>query len=488
MLFNSYIFIFLFLPVAFFGYYLLNSYQKVTWSKIWLVGCSLFFYSHWNVIYLPLIVGSMLINYKLSLYLQDRKALFGIPPKALFILGLVANIGLLVYYKYMDFFIQNVNWVTGSDFELWNLALPLAISFFTLQQVAYLVDAYEKLVDEHSFLDYSLFVSFFPQLIAGPIVHHQEMMPQFAKRDNKHIHYENIAKGLLIFSIGLFKKLVIADSLAMWVMEGFDESESLTLIPAWVTSIAYTFQIYFDFSGYADMAIGAALLFNIRLPINFNSPYKATGVIDYWQRWHITLTNFITTYVYTPILRSFPRVTFFKAMIATFLAMFVSGLWHGAGWTFIVWGILHGLALVVNHYWNSSKRKMGTILAWFITFNFINITGIFFRARTLDDAFKILEGMVGLNGVEIPYQLQNSLSSLADMGFKFGEFFTEVSNEMNIFGWIVLAFVVSLCCKNSGQLIDNMKYNYRTVLFNVALFSVAILYLNRVSIFLYFNF
>ena len=485
MLFNSYIFIFLFLPLAFAGYFLLNAMRKVQAAKWWLVASSLFFYSYWNVIYLPLIIGSMVANYAISQVLQRGHGCWGLSHRGIFMLGVTANILLLVYFKYMDFFIQNFNFVFNADTPLLHLVLPLAISFFTLQQVAFLVDSYEGLVEEHHALDYALFVSFFPQLIAGPIVHHQEMMPQFARLKNKLIHFENIAKGLLIFAIGLVKKVVIADSLSLWVADGSDASESLTLIPAWVTSLAYTFQIYFDFSGYADMAIGAALLFNIRLPINFNSPYKATGVIDYWQRWHITLTQFITTYVYTPILRSFERISFGKAMFATFMAMFISGLWHGAGWTFVVWGVLHGIALVVNHYWNKLRYRLSTIVAWLITFNFINITGVFFRARDLDSAFKVLKGMFGLNGVVIPEQLQRFIHI---DGLDYGAFFTNVSNQLNVFLWMLLALLLSLCCKNSTEIIDSVKYNMGTLLFNVALFCLAMLYFNRATVFLYFNF
>jgi len=487
MLFNSYTFIFFFLPVAFLGYFLLNYNKKVEGAKVWLVASSLFFYSWWNVIYLPLILLSVLLNYKLSRVLIEDEEGSLFTKKQYFVVGLVLNISLLVYFKYMDFFITNVNFISGENFELWHLALPLAISFFTLQQIAFLVDSYEGLVKEKNFLDYSLFVTFFPQLIAGPIVHHQEMMPQFSRLKNKLFNYKNIAAGVFIFSIGLFKKVVIADSFSKWVHHGFDHSQTLTLIEGWVTSLAYTFQIYFDFSGYTDMAIGAALLFNIKLPQNFNSPYKATGIIDYWQRWHMTLTIFITTYVYTPILRSFSKITFFKAMFATFAAMFISGLWHGAGWTFIVWGSLHGFALMINHYWHKSKRKMSIFLAWFITFNFVNITGIFFRAENLSQAKDILQAMFTGN-IMLPIQLESRLVQLKTYGVTFGSLMGTSRDFALATILIVISFFISLVLKNSNEKIEDFKPSFLVLLLIVPMFIYSIYNMQDVSEFLYFNF
>jgi len=293
MLFNSYIFIFAFLPISFVVYFVLNKYRLLLGAKVWLIGASWFFYGYWNVIYLPLLIGSIVFNFTLS------KQLIKTPTKALLLLGIGSNIAFLGYFKYTDFFIENINFTRalfgagGQPYDLLGLALPLAISFFTLQQIAYLVDNYKGLVKEQSFLDYCVFVSFFPQLIAGPIVHHKEMMPQFASLKSKVLNYKNIALGLFVFSIGLFKKVVLADTFATWATNGFDKAEVLNFIEAWLTSLSYTFQLYFDFSGYADMAIGCALFFNIRLPDNFNSPYKALNIQDFWRRWHITLSRFM---------------------------------------------------------------------------------------------------------------------------------------------------------------------------------------------------
>ena len=406
-------------------------------------------------------------------------------------MGLLFNVGLLVYFKYMDFFISNTNTVFGSDMELLHLALPLAISFFTLQQIMFLIDGYEGLVKEKNFLNYITFVTFFPQLIAGPIVHHKEMMPQFFSVRNKVKNYKNIALGLFIFSIGLFKKVVIADTFAEWATNGFDLATTLNLFEAWVTSLSYTFQLYFDFSGYTDMAIGLALLFNIRLPINFNSPYKATGMIDFWQRWHITLSNFITTYIYTPIVRSFNKLTFHKAMLATVITFLIAGLWHGASWMFVIFGGLHGIGLITNHYWKKRKIKMNKVLAWFITFNFVNITFVFFRAKEWDDAIKVLGSMFSLDYIVLPNInfLQNKLTFLNQyINIQYGGFITNIQGGYHTVYWLVLAFIMTILCKNSIELLTKFKTNKKYLVISFFLLSYTLGEMNSISEFLYFNF
>jgi D-alanyl-lipoteichoic acid acyltransferase DltB (MBOAT superfamily) len=335
MLFNSYEYIFIFLPITFFIYFYLNSKKLTEASKGFLVFSSLFFYSWWNPIYLPIILLSMLFNYGIGeIFTKDD--FVKINKKSILIFAILSNLLLLGYFKYMDFFISNINYVTSENIGLYHLALPLGISFFTFQQISYLVDSYKEETKEYDFLNYALFVTFFPQLIAGPIVHHKEMMPQFSNRWNLVKNYKNIALGLFIFSIGLFKKVVIADTFAMWATTGFDTASTLNFLEAWSTSLAYTFQLYFDFSGYTDMAIGSALLFNIKLPINFNSPYKAVNIQDFWRRWHITLSRFLRDYIYIPLGGN--RLSRFKTYSNLMITFLLGGLWHGAGWTFIVWG------------------------------------------------------------------------------------------------------------------------------------------------------
>ena len=491
MLFNSYEFIFAFLPISFFVYFYLNSKRLTTAAKAWLVFTSLFFYSWWNIMYLPLILISILFNYTITNtmieYDKSRRKYFS--KRSLLHAGLLFNIGLLVYFKYMDFFISNTNTISGSDIELLHLALPLAISFFTLQQIAFLIDSYEGLVKEKNFLDYTIFVTFFPQLIAGPIVHHKEMMPQFANVRNKVKNYKNIAIGLFIFSIGLFKKVVIADTFAVWATQGFDVATTLNLFEAWATSLSYTFQLYFDFSGYTDMAIGAALLFNIKLPINFNSPYKATGMIDFWQRWHITLSNFITTYIYTPIVRSFDRLTFHKAMFATVITFLIAGLWHGASWMFIIFGGLHGLGLIINHYWKKRKIKLNVVLAWFITFNFVNITFVFFRAKEWDDAVKVLGSMFSLDNIVLPNFLASKLASLSKYGIEFGALATNLSAAgKDLIIWLLIGFILILVFKNSIDKLKLFKPSAINSFVFIMAFTISLYKLSGYSEFLYFRF
>jgi D-alanyl-lipoteichoic acid acyltransferase DltB (MBOAT superfamily) len=490
VLFNSYEFIFAFLPVSFFGYFYLNHKRLITASKVWLVFSSLFFYSWWNIVYLPLILTSVLFNYAIASAIVERDELKKkyFSKKSLLQIGLVFNIGLLAYFKYADFFISNTNSLVNTDIGLLHLALPLAISFFTLQQIACLVDSYEGLAKEKNFLNYIIFVTFFPQLIAGPIVHHKEMMPQFVSIRNKAKNYKNIALGLFILSIGLFKKVVIADTFAIWATAGFDTATTLNLFEAWFTSLSYTFQLYFDFSGYTDIAIGAALLFNIKLPINFNSPYKATGIIDFWQRWHITLSRFVTTYIYTPLVKSFDNLNFHKAIIATFVTFLIAGLWHGASWMFVIFGGLHGLALVVNNYWKKTKIKINKILAWFITFNFVNITMVFFRAEEWGDAIKVLRSMFSLDNIMLPSMLESVLPFLNKYGVEFGLFTQNIQGRSFTLVFLIIGFILVLFFENSNKKLDNFKLNFINSFIFVMAFTISFYKLSGYSEFLYFRF
>ena len=486
MLFNSYEFIFFFLPLSFFIYFYLNKKHLTELSKGFLVFASLFFYSWWNIAYLPLILISMLFNYSIGKQLtKSYKNKQSYSKKTLLYFGVIANLCLLGYFKYFDFFIENFNTLLSTHYSLLHLALPLAISFYTFQQIAYLVDSYRNETKEYDFLNYAVFVTFFPQLIAGPIVHHSEMMPQFANIRNKIKNYYNIALGLFIFSMGLFKKVVIADTFAVWASKGFDITEKLDMIQAWITSLSYTFQLYFDFSGYTDMAIGIALLFNIKLPINFNSPYKATSIQDFWRRWHMTLSRFLKDYIYIPLggnrkgeLRTYTN------LFSTFL---LGGIWHGAGWTFVLWGSLHGAALVIQRVWQKIGFKLHTILAWFITFNFLNITWVFFRAKDFKDAFKVLDGMF-FGTLILPTPLASKLSFLHQWGVEFGGgWINDIKKDPKIALWLILGFILILAFKNSMQLRDKFRPNL-FYMFSTTLFFLSIFLLYRKSEFIYFNF
>ncbi|WP_121662787.1 MBOAT family O-acyltransferase [Metabacillus litoralis] len=482
MLFNSFEFIFAFLPIVFIIYFLLNKSRLILASKAWLVASSLFFYSWWNVAYLPLILISMFINYAIGTKLGREN--LRINRKIVLTLGILFNVILLGIYKYSDFFISNVNGLFSTNMPLLKLALPLAISFFTFQQIAYLVDAYRNETKEYDFLNYALFVTFFPQLIAGPIVHHKEMMPQFEKLKNKVIDYQNIALGIFVFSIGLFKKVVIADSFAVWATKGFDETETLTFVEGWITSLSYTIQLYFDFSGYTDMAIGAALLFNIKLPINFNSPYKALDIQDFWRRWHITLSRFLTQYIYIPLGGN--RKGKNRTYINILIIFLISGFWHGAGWTFVFWGLLHGIATVINRFWKAQGIKLNKIVAWFITFNFVNIAWVFFRATTWGDAIKVLKGMFGFNGIVLPsFEI---LSFVESYGFTLGSYFIDLSELLRIAPYLLIALIIIIFCKNSNTMTNTFRPNILTSVFITVAIVYCILNFNKISEFLYFNF
>ena len=485
MLFNSYEFIFLFLPMTFFIYFYLNAKHLTEVAKVFLVFSSLFFYSWWNMAYLPLILVSMLVNYAIGKelsnyrYKQRRYAI-----KKLLAVGIVFNVGLLGYFKYTDFFIININRVFHSEIALFQLALPLAISFYTFQQIAYLVDSYRGETKEYDFLHYALFVTFFPQLIAGPIVHHAEMMPQFAKLKNKVKNYYNIALGLFIFSMGLFKKVVIADTFAVWATQGFDVAKTLNMLEAWVTSLSYTFQLYFDFSGYTDMAIGIALLFNIKIPKNFFSPYKATSIQDFWRRWHITLSRFLKDYIYIPLGGNRKgEVRTYANLFTTFL---LGGIWHGAGWTFVLWGMLHGLALIIHRIWQKLGFKIHIFLAWFITFNFINIAWIFFRANTFESALKVLKGMF-FGELILPSLFSYEFIFFKEWGGRTGEWSKIYGNEVMMWLWFLMAFIITLFLPNSMQWKNKFKTNYFYMILTVFFFS-SIFMLYRKSEFIYFTF
>lgn len=476
MLFNSYEFIFFFLPITLGIYFWLNKKRLTQASKAWMVFVSLFFYSWWNAIYLPLMLGSILFNFAVGSTIthingaQSSKKRFS--SKTMLIFGIVANVLLLGYFKYMDFFIANINALADTHVDLIHIVLPLGISFFTFTQIAYLVDAYRDEVKEMDYLNYTLFVTFFPHVLAGPILHHKEMMPQFDAVRNKVVNTKNIAAGMYLFSIGLFKKVVIADTFAVWVSYGYGSTESLTLITAWAASLSYTFQLYFDFSGYTDMALAVALLFNIKLPINFNSPYKASNIQDFWRRWHITLSRFLRDYIYFPLGGNHhgPWRTYGNL----FTVFLVGGLWHGASWMFVIWGALHGGAIVFHRIWQRMGFKMNSLLGWFVTFNFINITWIFFRAKEWKDAVNVLQGMFGLHGIE-------NFSQLLEFG---GLSTIDLGMMMIVF---LLGFS-TFFTKNSNQMVSSLRLTKKSMAFGAFLMCAGVLHLSKISTFLYFNF
>ena len=485
MLFNSYEFIFLFLPITLIIYFLLNKYNKNILAKSWLVIASLYFYSYFNKIYLILIIVSILVNYFIGTEL-NMKTNNVIRRKVLLIFGILFNLGALGYFKYYDFFIENINYIFKTNFNLLHIMLPLGISFFTFQQLSYVIDNYHRKSLNYDFLSYCLFVTFFPQLIAGPIVLPAEMLPQFESEKNKKVNWENMNRGLYMFSIGLAKKVIIADTIAHFANAGFDMMESLNFAEAWLTSVAYTLQLYFDFSGYSDMAMGIGMMFNIILPINFNSPYKSTNIQEFWRKWHITLGRFMTNYLYIPLGGN--RKGELKTLRNLFIVFLASGIWHGAGWNFVIWGMLHGICILIHRIWKNTGRKLPKLIGWFITINLVNIFWVFFRAENLESAVKVLKGMADINGfiyllknptrvLEITEELRKMAAErLGGLGNKEGILILIIS--------IILAFLV----KNSHEKIKNFKikidYSFEILFYMI----FSIFSLTGMSTFLYFNF
>lgn len=485
MLFNSYEFIFLFLPITLIVYFTLNRFDKNILAKSWLVLASLYFYSYFHKSYLILIVTSILFNYFIGDRLNSQNKMGGgsyIRRKLYLILGVLFNVGALGYFKYYDFFVENINYIFKTNLPLLHILLPLGISFFTFQQLSFVIDSYYRKNLRYDFLSYALFVTFFPQLIAGPIVLPTEMLPQFESEENKKINWANMNRGLYIFSIGLAKKVIIADSIASFANAGFDMMKSLNFVEAWLTSISYTLQLYFDFSGYCDMAIGIGLMFNILLPINFNSPYKSINIQEFWQKWHMTLGRFLANYLYIPLGGN--RKGEKRTLLNLLIVFLVSGIWHGAGWNFIIWGMLHGICILIHRVWKNSKRKMNKFVGWFITMNLVNIFWVFFRAKDLSSAFKVIKGMFDIN----------SLLNISLVLKETKEFFDIVKEMTNGLGnlqntiIIPLAIIILFFFKNSMERCRKFKNNLIFYMEIIIYFCTSVLFLSGMSTFLYFNF
>lgn len=480
MLFNSYIFILVFLPAVLIIYFLLNRFY-FKYSLEFLSICSLIYYAFWKFSYLYIIVLSIILNYTIFKLLKKKKNIKNL----IIVIGIIGNLSVLIYFKYIDFILVNINQYFGTNVNYLNVVLPLAISFFTFQQIAFLVDTYKGKIDECNFKKYLLFITFFPQLIAGPIVHHGEIIPQYENKLNKIINYENLLRGIILFSIGLFKKVFIADNLSVIVAQGFDGGITLNIIEAWITSLSYTLQLYFDFCGYTDMAIGIALMFNINLPNNFNSPYKSLNIQDFWRRWHMTLSRFLRDYIYIPLggNKNGYSIQIFS-VIVTFL---IGGIWHGAGWNFIIWGILHGCSLSLYLIWNKFDLRLNSVISWFLTFNFLNITWVIFRSKTLEDALNILKSMMGLNYIVLPEYFKKFIFNIESESFRFGNVFETLNTDKFIIMKILILLITVLHFKNSN-IFQKCHIQKRHIILASGLFILSILHMHTISEFLYYNF
>jgi alginate O-acetyltransferase complex protein AlgI len=483
MLFNSYAFLLVYLPIVLFGFFSLAKLHLTYAARGWLFLSSLFFYGFWDVRYLPLLISSIIFNYGMGSWIlkeQDPKR------KKIFLIGgITGDLALLFYYKYANFFISNLLGVS----QWMEIILPLGISFFTFTQIAYLVDAYQDKVEKGDFISYGLFVTIFPHLIAGPILHHKEMIKQFSSLRMYVISWSNIAQGIVLFMIGLGKKVFIADQLMIFVKPVFDESLApVNFIAAWLGAISYTLQLYFDFSGYSDMAVGLGLLFSLHLPINFNSPYQADSMIDFWRRWHITLSQFLRDYLYISLGGN--RYGKWAKMRNLFITMLLGGLWHGAGWTFVLWGACHGFFLILNHLWRDLKYSMPHLLAKTLTLLAIVVTWVIFRSPTIDQAANILAGMSGLHGIVLPEKYASLFPFLTSFGVIF-----ESLPEPHFSRWQNIAMIVPLTLAvlflpNSNHWLQKFQQRPMAwVAVPCALFLfTCILYLDEMTEFLYYQF
>jgi alginate O-acetyltransferase complex protein AlgI len=485
MLFNSSEFLLVFLPATLAGFYLLGTMSRTSAIR-WLILASLVFYAWWRPVNVLIIAPSIIINFALARILLQLNEGGGSPrlSKAILLLGISFNVAFLGCFKYIDFLFSTINDVFSANLVLRHIILPLGISFITFQKIAFLIDIQAGRVKSFTFQDYCIFVLFFPQLIAGPIVHYREMMPQFHAASCR-FDKENVAVGLTLLSFGLFKKVVFADNIALFVTPIYDHAAAgggTSFLMAWMAAIGFTLQIYFDFSGYSDMALGLARFFGIRLPQNFNSPLRASSIIDFWLRWHMTLTRFLTGYIYNPLLLWLTRHRLAKGqpgfggrnttvgafihllMFPTLITMLISGLWHGAGYGFIFWGLLHGVYLTINHGWRLVASRLwpdrqryirimepvGAVL----TFISVVVAMVFFRSPTMTSAIDLVKGIIGLNGIALPQAVFDDIGPLARMLHAVGV--TAEPWSIQDFAkttiWIFILMFVALACPNTLQI------------------------------------
>jgi len=514
MLFNSYSFIFIYLPITLVAFFWLGR-RSPRLAALWLALASLVFYAWWNPLYVFLLAASIGFNYTIGLVLarlseagqtrRTRQVLFA---------GVSANLALLAYYKYANFFIDNLNIVLGTEFQLEKIILPIGISFFTFTQIAFLVDVSRGYAREFNLTHYGLFVTYFPHLIAGPVLHHKEMMPQFAKPETYRINFDDFALGLTLFFVGLFKKLVLADTISGYATPVFDAAShgvGLSLLEAWGGALSYTLQLYFDFSGYSDMAIGLSRMMGVRLPVNFNSPYRSVNIIEFWRRWHMTLSRFLRDYLYIPLGGN--RKGKLRRHINLLITMLLGGLWHGANWTFLAWGGLHGCYLAVNHAWHGLCTRLGfdysngsiayRAFSTCLTFLAVVVAWVFFRADSIGTGFNILKGMAGHNGLALPLKWMenpehNAVAQwLLNQGVKTTDNYAlfAAGEELR---WLALLLAICWCLPNTVEIFSlernetpsfwRWRPNRWWALLTVIMAYASIVSISNPSEFIYFQF
>lgn len=481
MLFNSYIFLLLFLPLCLLLYFFCTHKGWYKPALTVIVLMSFWFYAYNHVQYLLILIFSILFNWGCSQFVQNEKQKCR---KAVLEIGVAVNIAIIFYFKYFNFFIYNVNLVSGMDLHVEQILLPLGISFYTFQQVSYLVDSWRGETKGYTFLEYAAFVSFFPQLVAGPIVLHDEIILQYRDAGKRKFQYENFARGLYILALGLFKKVIIADTFGQAVAWGWNRISTLSSMEIVLVMLSYTFQIYFDFSGYSDMAIGIGSMFNIDIPVNFNSPYKSYSITEFWKRWHMTLTRFLRRYVYFPLGGSKKgKLCTYRNIMIVYL---VSGIWHGASWTFVLWGLIHGIANVLNRMFQKTWDKCNQVFQWICTFAFINVTWLIFRAESVGQAFDLVKRLLRFDTLQIDMDLIRCFQ-LSE--FEYFKIFNPIRDIMpGFFMWLYL-FVGLFAClnmKNSSEL--HFKPTAGKMIQTVIMLFWTVISLSGISTFLYFNF
>ena len=487
MLFNSVFFLTVFLPIVLCGWYLLQKLKNPVFAKLFLTGMSFWFYAYYNVSYFWILSASLLFNFGLSLVFEKVRGQRG--RKGLLLVGILGNLSLLFYFKYFNFFVDNCNYFLHTDISMEKIALPLGISFFTFQQISFVVERYRYNAEHYSFLDYSCFVTFFPQLVAGPIVLHSEFLPQLQKRENRKLNPELMFDGCSLFILGLAKKVLLADSLAVIVNAEYPNIPYLDCPAAWVTIVSYMLELYFDFSGYCDMARGIGKMFGFTLPENFDSPLRAVSVKDFWRRWHMTLSRFLTQYIYIPLGGNRKGKT--RTCINLFIVFLVSGIWHGANWTFIVWGMMHGIAMVWETLFPGLRFKIEEMNR-IATFLFVTLSFSIFRSDSLSQAGLLWQklffggfhkSVIGLSNI-LQFPETYAIRKLLEMTYPRG---------LNILylGTLILLWGISLILirgKKAAQWIETKGQTNMGLFVLAALFVWSFISLSQVSVFLYFTF
>ncbi len=483
MIFSSYGFVLVFLPLLLLFYFGMAKYVTRRTQQCFFIIASLIFYGALffegfkHLWYIWLILSSVIVNYSVSLGVQNiKKALLR---KTLFVLGVLFNIGLLGYYKYYNFFLENINYAFDTHFTLKYIILPLGISFFTFQQIVYLIDIWKKQEKVPDFMDYSLFVVFFPKMAMGPITFLKDVVPQFQDENNRFFNLDNFSKGLFLFAIGVFKKVVIADTLESLVYSAYYEPSGLSFGTAWLGSLAYTFQIFFDFSGYSDMAIGLGKMFNINLPVNFYSPYKSKSITEFWKRWHITLGRSLAVFVYFPLGGN--RKGMFRTCFNLFMVFLVSGIWHGAAWTFILWGIAHGIVRIFEKLFDKQIEKIPSFIRIFFTFMFVNAAWVLFRSASLEQALTFLKRMF------LPENI--SFAGVSGLAFNTNISYPDILATIYVVSIIlILAALVFIYPKNSIDKYNGFQPTMKNAVVTALLLAFSIVHFSRVGAFIYFNF